>query len=100
MTYLTQLQEALQQPSEPTAGFTPLTDQIVALTAHLPPIQLNRPWSIDELLPRLQGRYKKRAATREVAKALTQLGWQQKRCWTNEGRNKRYWWPPHPQQEK
>ena len=40
MTYLTELQEAVQQPSEPTAGFTPLTDQILALTAHLPPISL------------------------------------------------------------
>ena len=94
MTYLTQLQEALRQPSEPTTGFTPLTDQILALTAHLPPIQLNRPFSIDELLPQLKGRYQARPATREVAKALTQLGWTRHRNWTIEGRNKRYWFPP------
>ena len=100
MTYLTELQEAVQQPSEPTAGFTPLTNQIIALTVHLPPIQLDRPWSIDELLPQLQGRYKQRPATREVAKALTQLGWQQKRCWQKSGLNRRFWYPPHSQEEK
>ena len=100
MTYLTELQEALRQPSKPTAGFTPLTDQILALTAHLPPIQLNRLWSIDELLPQLKGRYKQRPATREVAKALTQLGWQQKRCWKKSGLNRRFWYAPLPQQEK
>ena len=94
MTYLTQLQKAAQQPSEPTAGYMPLTDQIQALIAPISPIQLHRPWSIDELLPRLRGRYKTRPATREVAKALIQLGWQQKRCWKKSGLNKRFWYSP------
>lgn len=94
MTYLTQLQKAAQQPSEPTADYNALTVQIHALIAPLSPIQLNRPWSIDELVPRLQGRYQKHPATREVAKALTQLGWKQKRCWNKSGLNRRFWYAP------
>ena len=94
MTYLTKLQEAAQRPSEPRTGYVPLTEQIQALTSSLSPLQLNRPWAIDELLPMLQGRYQKRPATREVAKALTQLGWQRKRCWKKSGLNRRFWQPP------
>lgn len=94
MSYLDQLQKAAQQPSEPGAGYTPLTDQIKALMSPLSSMQLLRPWSIDELLPRLRGRYQTRPATREVAKALTQLGWQQKRCWKKSGLNRRFWYAP------
>ncbi len=94
MTYLDILQKAAQESSEPGADYTPLTDQIQTLMSSLSSIQLNRPWSIDELLPRLQGRYQKRPATREIAKALTLLGWQQKRCWKKSGLNRRYWYPP------
>jgi len=94
MTYLDILQKAAKQPSEPTAGCTSLTDQIQALMSPLSSMQLNRPWSIDELLPRLKGRYQQRPATREVAKALRVLGWQQKRCWKKSGLNRRFWYPP------
>jgi len=100
MTYLTRLQQAAQRPSEPRTGYVPLTEQIQALTAHLPPMQLNRPFSIEELLPQLHGRYKARPATREVAKALTELGWQQKRCWKKSGLNRRFWYPPTYIEEK
>lgn len=93
-TFLEQLREAAQQPDEPTRAYVPLTEQITNLTAPLPDLQRNRAWSIAELLPQLQGRYQDRPATREVAQALTELGWQQKRCWKKSGQNRRFWYPP------
>ena len=93
-TYLSRLRETTQQPATPTGTFVPLTDQIAALTAPLPPVQLHRPWTIAELLPQLQGRYQARPAARDVAQALTQLRWRRKRCWKKTGRNRRFWYPP------
>jgi hypothetical protein len=94
MTYLKYLQENAKQDTEPTRARIPLTAQITNLTAPLPDIQRNRAWSVSELLPQLKGRYQKRPATREVAQALTELGWQQKRCWKKSGLNRRFWYPP------
>ena len=94
MTYLKYLQKNAQQDAEPARARIPLTAQITNLTAPLPDLQRNRPWSVAELIPQLQGRYQDRPASREVAQALTELGWQQKRCWKKSGANRRFWYPP------
>ena len=39
---------------------TPLAEQIEALMRSLPPTQRDRPWSMDEFVARLQGRYSAR----------------------------------------
>ena len=72
----------------------PLTEQIASLTATLPSAVLHRPWSLEELIPRLEGKYRPRPATRSVAQALRRLGWQERRCWKKTGLNRRLWVPP------
>jgi hypothetical protein len=52
----------------------PLTDQIEALMRSLPPVQRDRPWSMDELVARLQGRYNARPHAMSVGQALRTLG--------------------------
>lgn len=97
MAYLDELRTEVEQLTKAEAlakSYTPLGQQIEALLATFPPMLLNRPWSIEELLPRLQGKYRQRPATREVAKALTQLNWRRIRCWNKTGMNRRYWIPP------
>ena len=39
---------------------TPLPDQIKDLMLSLPPVQRDRPWSMEELVARLKGRYSPR----------------------------------------
>lgn len=72
---------------------TPLTQQIDALMLSLPPVQRNRPWSMDEFLARLHGRFTQRPHPMNVGKALRALGWTQKRDWTHNGGGRRYWVP-------
>jgi hypothetical protein len=75
---------------------TLLTDQIEALMASLSPAQRNRPWSMDELVARLQGRYSARPHPMHVGSALRQLRWETQRDWTRDGGGRRVW---HPSQE-
>ena len=70
---------------------TPLTDQIEALMRSLSPAQRNRPWSMDELVARLNGRFSSRPHAMHVGKALRALGWVSKRDWTREGCGRRVW---------
>jgi hypothetical protein len=53
---------------------TPLTDQIEVLMLSLPPVQRDRPWSMDELVARLQGRYSARPHPMNVGQALAGAG--------------------------
>lgn len=69
----------------------PLTDQIEALMRSLPPAQRDRPWSMAELVCRLQGRYRDRPHAADVGQALRALGWTRKRDWTSEGGGRRVW---------
>ena len=69
----------------------PLTVQIEVLMRSLSPTQRNRPWSMDELLPRLRGRYSARPHPMNVGSALRQLGWRSKRDWTRDGDGRRIW---------
>jgi hypothetical protein len=70
---------------------TPLTDQITALMTSLPPAQRDRPWSIDELVARLQGRYSLSPHPMNVGQALRLLGWVTRRDWTRDGGGRRIW---------
>lgn len=60
-------------------------DQIIALMASLSPAQRNRPWSMDELVARIQGRYSARPHPMHVGTALRQLGWTSFRDWSVSG---------------
>jgi hypothetical protein len=70
----------------------PLTNQIEALMRSLSPAQRNRPWSMDELVPRLQGRYSAHPHAMNVGQALRALGWLSKRDWTRDGAGRRVWY--------
>jgi hypothetical protein len=80
----------------PPAARTAGGERIEALTSALPSAVLHRPWSLEELVPRLDGKYRPCPATRSVAQALRRLGWQEQRCWKKTGLNRRLWVPPEP----
>ena len=69
----------------------PLTEQIEALMNSLPPVQRDRPWSMDELVAHLHGRRSARPHPIHVGAALRQLGWKSSRNWAVEGGGRRYW---------
>ena len=98
MSYLDELRaqtsHATAKPHATVRPHVPLTEQVASILADTPPIARHRPWSVSEILPRLTGRYRERPATRDVAKALTALGWRQQRCWRKQGANRRFWYPP------
>jgi hypothetical protein len=54
-------------------------------------VQRDRPWSMDELVARLQGRYSARPHPMNVGQALRALGWTQRRDWTRDGGGRRMW---------
>ena len=68
-----------------------LTDQIEELMRSLSPAQRDRPWSMDELVNRLQGRYSARPHPMNVGQALRSLGWVSRRDWTRDGGGRRVW---------
>jgi hypothetical protein len=69
----------------------PLTDQINALMRSLPPAQRDRPWSVAELVARLNGRFKARPSHGDVGVALRALGWTRTRDWSHDGGGRRVW---------
>jgi len=69
----------------------PLTEQIEELMRSLSPAQRDRPWSMEELVARLQGRYNARPHPMNVGQALRVLGWTQKRDYTRQGGGRRVW---------
>ena len=73
---------------------TPLTDQVEALMRSLPPVQRDRPWSMDEFVARLQGRYSARPHPMNVGNALRALGWESRRNYKREGGGRRIWLLP------
>lgn len=72
----------------------PLRDQIEELMASLPPAQRDRPWSMEEFVVRLQGRFHARPHPMNVGRALRALGWARKRDWSAPGGGRRYWHCP------
>jgi hypothetical protein len=92
------IREGVQRPharqSETTSRIKcriPLTEQIEALMRSLPPVQRDRPWSMDELVARLQGRYNVRPSAGSVGLALRHLGWTRIRDWSYAGDGRRSW---------
>ena len=73
----------------------PLTEQIEALMRSLPPVQQDRPWSMDELVVRLKGRYSVRPHPMNVGQALRALGWVSKRVWAAGAEGRRVWLLPN-----
>lgn len=68
-----------------------LVDQITELMATLPPAQRDRPWSVQELVPRLKGKYRDRPHPADLGQALRQLGWARRRDWSKRGGGRRVW---------
>lgn len=73
------------------AQHEPLEAQIRRWWANLPDCQKDRRFQLSEIAAYCHGRYKPKAALRQVAAALRTLGWREVRDWTNAGRNRRYW---------
>ena len=71
----------------------PMTIQIEELMWTLSPAQRDRPWSMDDLVTRLNGRYRNRPHPMRVGEALRALGWTSKRLW-GDGGGRRAWLPP------
>ena len=72
----------------------PLTEQIEELMRTLPPQLRVRPWSMAELVVRLQGKYRDRPHTQHVGIALKQLGWTRIRLYGKGYDGARLWLPP------
>lgn len=71
----------------------PLDQQITELMRSLPPANLRRPWSMSELIQRLDGKYRDRPHAKNVGEALRRLGWQRVRLWTEGYDGQRVWLP-------
>lgn len=72
----------------------PLNEQIAELMISLPPQILNRPWSMAELVLRLNGKYRDRPHAQHVGNALRKLGWKRDRYWSKGYDGVRVWIPP------
>ena len=69
----------------------PLTLQIEELMRSLPPALRNRSWAMEDLVGRLQGRYRDRPHAAGVGQALRALGWVRVRDWSTWGGGRRVW---------
>ncbi len=69
----------------------PLDQQITELMRSLPPALRDRPWSMDELVSRLSGKYRDRPHPQHVGEALRRLGWKRERRWSDDYDGKRVW---------
>lgn len=72
----------------------PLTEQITELMQTTPPQLLNRPWSMTDLVSKLNGKYRDRPHAKQVGVALRVLGWQRVRYWCKGYDGVRLWIPP------
>ena len=72
--------------------YKPLTEQIQDLMNTLPPIRKASPWLMEELVPRLVGKYRTYPHAKDVGAALRRLGWTQKRDWSHNGGGRRFWY--------
>lgn len=71
-----------------------LIEQIIDLMKTTPQHLLNRPWSMAELIARLEGKYRDRPHPQHVGQALRLIGWQSRRYWSNGWNGVRVWLPP------
>lgn len=77
-----------------------LDQQIVELMRSLPPTLRDRPWSIEDLVNRLEGRYRQRPHAQGVGQTLRRLGWMRIRPGDANGGERRLWVPPLQVQTK
>jgi len=83
--------EKSEQSGTAAAQVKPLDQQIEELMRSLPPVQRDRPWLMEELVLRLQGRYRTHPHAKDVGTALRRLGWDRVRDWTQAGCGRRFW---------
>ena len=69
----------------------PLTQQIEELMRSLPPAQRERPWTMAELVSRLEGKYHQHPSAGDVGQALRALGWARRRDWSAAADGRRVW---------
>ena len=76
------------------SAFKPLDQQIAELMRALPPTVRDRPWQLQDIVNRLEGRYRQRPHTQGVGLALRRLGWSRIRPENASGQGRRLWVPP------
>ena len=82
------------KPLNPVRSVKPLTEQIRELMQTTPPQMLKRPWSMAELVLRLNGKYRDKPHAKQVGEALRALGWKRVRYWCKGYDGVRLWLPP------
>lgn len=70
----------------------PLTDQILELLATLPSVQRDRPWSMEQMVALLHGKFSARPHAMNVGRAMRVLGWERRRDYTIIGGGRRMWY--------
>ncbi len=88
------LKADLVKPAQRIIRKKSLTQQIEELMQSMPPKMLNRPWSMAELVLRLEGKYKARPHSQNIGDALRKAGWRSRRLWGKEWGGLRLWLPP------
>lgn len=81
-------------PSAISKQFKTLDQQIAELMRSLPLHMLNRPWSMAELVQRLQGKYRDVPHGAQVGEALLRCGWTKERRYAAGWDGRRVWLPP------
>ena len=88
-----QLQLQLAALSASPKSVKSLDDQITELMRTLPPQMRNRPWSMQELVQRLTGKYRDRPHGQQIGSALRRLGWLRERRYGPGYDGVRVWLP-------
>ena len=100
--YIRSLQASQQVKAAQTIAATPATrpavkpldQQITELMRSLPPAVRDRPWALQDIVNRLDGRYRQRPHAQGVGQALRRLGWTRIRPEDAAGQGRRLWVPP------
>jgi hypothetical protein len=82
------------RPAPATKQVKPLDQQITELMRSLPPQLRDRPWSMAELVQRLQGKYRDLPHSQQVGEALLRCGWVKERRWEKGWDGRRIWLAP------
>lgn len=70
-----------------------LDQQIIEIIRSLPPARVQRPWTMDEWVRLLRGRYRRHPHSQHISASLRRLGWQRKRIYGAHWGGRRYWHP-------
>ena len=79
----------------PAKQVKPLDQQILELMRSLPPHLRDRPWSMAELVLRLQGKFRALPHPQQVGEALLRCGWVKERRWQKGWDGRRVWLAPN-----